>query len=122
MTLKESVKEILNYALKGKVLSEDLISEEFIQIINGKHINLNEFNQGTAALRREHVVIELRILSMVASSDSVHSHHLVKTVNDAHLERRFEVFSRFDFDNGKAVRCYESLRELEKKDAVADFF
>lgn len=120
--LTESVTAILNYALKGEQLDQALISEDFTQIINGEKVALDDFHQRTAALRKEHKVIELSILSMATSLYSVHSHHLVKTINDKNQESRYEVFSRFDFYDGKAVRCYESLRELGKSDAVAVFF
>jgi len=122
MTNKESVTGILNYALKGSPLKEDTFSADFIQIINGRPVTLEEFHRGTAVLRQDHPIIELTILSMAASGECVHSHHLVATVNQSNEKKRFEVFARYDFVDGKAVGCFESLRELNVAESIDVFF
>lgn len=122
MKHNDTVLEILNYALKGVTLREDVFSTEFTQYLNGKAIGIEEFHQGIKSLRNNYISIQFKILSMASSEHSVHSHHLVTTVNIKNEVSRFEVFAIYEFHDGKAVRCFESLRELSDSDAVSVFF
>lgn len=114
--------EILNHALKGKPLIKAEFSPDFIQYLNGSTINCEAFHEGIKSLRKEYSRIDLKILSMASSADSVLSHHLVTTTNMENETARFEVFARYEFSGGKAIRCFESLRELTDEDPVGSFF
>ncbi|HAV1777344.1 TPA: hypothetical protein JG922_000479 [Enterobacter hormaechei subsp. steigerwaltii] len=116
----DKLKMILNHALKGEPLTEDVFSDDFLQILNGREIAHAEFESGLLTLRETYPHISYKILSVASSDNSVHSHHLVTTTDKEEVVNHFEVFARYDFNGGKAVRCYESLRELAAHDPMCD--
>ena len=113
---------IIDYALKGIPLKENILAEDFFQVVNGRYLSLEKFHNETLLLRKDNPIIELKILSMAVSGDCVHSHHLVVTVDSNDQRKRFEVFSRWDFSNGLVVSCIESLRQMGDDESIDIFF
>lgn len=118
MTHKQSVIEILDYALNGQALAADIFSQNFRQYLNGNTLDLSEFHESIGRLRKKYVNVNLKILSMVSRENNVHSHHLVSVTENSGDVKKHEVFSRYEFSNNKVINCYEFLREISDLEAL----
>lgn len=117
MSNKQLVKQALAAVLGNDIGSlsviEQFFSKEYIQIVDGKKIDFDEFVTHLQVLKEATQSISVTIKSIAEGEGCVHTHHIAKAIKHDNSVSEFEVFACFNIANGKIVRCEELTRMIQ---------
>lgn len=124
MNNTQLVKNALNAVLGEKIGSlptiQQYFSEQYVQIVDGKKIEFNEFVEHLQALKNVTRSITITIKSIAEGEGCVHTQHLAKAIKTDGSISEFEVFACFHLVNEKIVRCEELTRMVKGNGDDAD--
>lgn len=105
----------------GKVeVVEQYFSPDYIQIVDGKKIDYNEFVAHLNALKNAIDSISITIKSIAEGEGCVHTQHIACAKKKNGEVSEFEVFACFHISNDKIIRCEELTRMVNGKKTDED--
>ena len=124
MSHKQFVQCALKDVLNSQTVSLDTVtkyfSKEYLQIVDGKAINFDEFVEHLKVLKEATHTITITIKSIAENDNCVHTQHLAKAIKKDGSVSLFEVFAKFQLENGLIVRCEELTRMLDGDESDSD--
>ncbi|EJD6401783.1 nuclear transport factor 2 family protein [Providencia rettgeri] len=118
--VKQALNAVLGEDIGSRSVAQKYFSDEYIQIVDGKKINFNEFIAHLQALKQATQSITITIKSIAEGENCVHTQHLAKAIKKDGSVSEFEVFACFQIANNKIIRCEELTRMLKGAGADQD--
>lgn len=116
MNNKQFMHQALTEVLGTEIGSLDVVkkyfSEDYVQVVNGKKIDFNEFVTHLEVLKDATKSISITIKSIAEGDGCVHTQHIAQAVKKNGSKSEFEVFANFQLENGKILRCEELTRMI----------
>ncbi|MEX6226024.1 nuclear transport factor 2 family protein [Providencia hangzhouensis] len=103
--VKQALNAVLGEDIGSRPVAQKYFSDEYIQIVDGKKINFNEFIAHLQALKQATQSITITIKSIAEGENCVHTQHLAKAIKKDGSVSEFEVFACFQIANNKIIRC-----------------
>ena len=116
---KQIIKNMLHDVIENPELNESLIrsyfSEDYIQQVDGKTLDFNDFFLHMSALKKSTKELSLTIESIAAEDDVVFTRHFVSGTTVDNKKGKSMVIAEFRIRNGKIYYCNE-LTHMSKGD------
>ncbi|AXH61202.1 MULTISPECIES: nuclear transport factor 2 family protein [Providencia] len=117
MTNSQRVTQALNAVLGEDIgslsVARQYFSDKYIQVVDGKQIDFNEFIAHLQVLKQATESIVITIKSIAEGDGCVHTQHLAKATKKDGSISEFEVFACFQIEDGKIIRCEEMTRMIK---------
>lgn len=110
--VQQALTSVLGKEIGSVAVIEQYFSPNYIQIVDGKQIDYDEFVAHLKVLKEATNSITITIKSIAEGQNCVHTQHI------AHAEKKngevseFEVFACFHLLDGKIIRCEELTRMI----------
>lgn len=118
--VRQALDAVLGEEIGSLEVTKKYFSEEYIQVVDGKQIDFNQFFAHLQVLEQATQSITITIKSIAEGDGCVHTQHLAKAIKNDGSISEFEVFACFQIKNGKIVRCEELTRMIKGHDADTD--
>lgn len=111
--VKQALDSVLGKQIGDIAVIEQFFSRDYIQVVDGKKIDFDEFVTHMQVLKEATESISITIKSIVQGENCVHTQHIAKAIKKGGACSEYEVFACFTILNNKIVRCEELTRMLQ---------
>ncbi|EMF0916285.1 MULTISPECIES: nuclear transport factor 2 family protein [Providencia] len=118
--VEQALTDVLGKEIGSEEVIEQYFSPNYIQIVDGKKINYEEFVAHLKVLKEATNNISITIKSIAEGQDCVHTQHIAHAEKKSGDVSEFEVFACFHLSEGKIVRCEELTRMIAGEKADGD--
>lgn len=111
--VKQALDSVLGKQIGSIPVIEQFFSRNYIQVVDGKKIDFDEFVAHMKVLREATESITITIKSIAEGDSCVHTQHFAKALKKDGSCSEYEVFACFTILDNKIVRCEELTRMIQ---------
>lgn len=111
--VRQALDSVLGKQIGSIPVIEQFFSRNYIQVVDGKEIDFDEFVAHMKVLKEATESITITIKSIAEGDHSVHTQHFAKALKKDGSYSEYEVFACFTILDNKIVRCEELTRMIQ---------
>ena len=120
MLVKQALTTVLGKDIGNLAIVKKYFSPDYIQIVDGKQIDFEEFYEHLKVLKAATKSITVTIKSIAEGDNCVHTQHIARAIKNDGSVSEFEVFACFQIEDGKIIRCEEMTRMIKGSNTDED--
>ncbi|WP_158800454.1 nuclear transport factor 2 family protein [Pedobacter sp. L105] len=109
-TIRTMFKDIFENPTFDEAAIDGYFSTEYIQQVDGKIINFEQFKQHVRVLKDSMKSVSAEFKTLVQEDNIVFSNHLISGLNKEDRSVEGQVIAEFTFKDGKIISCDELTR------------